>query len=94
MEIWEPKPLGNPLGHTGPVTGLLYLYLFIIFIANVSFLLEAFELELVKFDLLVSLLQVFFSFLFLQRRTGYIKLLRTGLQIWFSLSHYVCSYWQ
>ena len=64
MEIWEPKPLGNPLGHTGPVTGLLYLYLFIIFIANVSFLLEAFELELVKFDLLVSLLQVFFFFPF------------------------------
>jgi len=27
MKIWEPKPPGIPLGHTGPVTGLLYLYL-------------------------------------------------------------------
>jgi hypothetical protein len=34
MEIWEPKPPGtswNPLGHTRPVTGSLYLYLFIIY---------------------------------------------------------------
>ena len=26
MKIWEPKTSWNPLGHTGPVTGLLYLY--------------------------------------------------------------------
>ena len=26
-EIWEPKTSWNPLGHTEPVTGILYLYL-------------------------------------------------------------------
>jgi len=26
MEIWDP------LGHTGPVTGLVYLYLYLIFV--------------------------------------------------------------
>ena len=26
-EIWEPETSWNPLGHTGPVTGLLYLYI-------------------------------------------------------------------
>jgi hypothetical protein len=26
MEICEPKPPGPPVGHTGPVTGLLYFF--------------------------------------------------------------------
>jgi hypothetical protein len=30
----------------------------------------------------------------LKGRTGYITFLRTGLQIWFSLCHYICSYRQ
>jgi hypothetical protein len=28
MEIWEPKPPEKLLGHTGTVTGLLYLIIF------------------------------------------------------------------
>jgi len=29
MKIWEPKPPGNYLGHTGPDTGLHYLSLYL-----------------------------------------------------------------